>query len=159
MYLYEGLMMIGWFYVDFSTNYCGLLCFSSFLFKLIWFIFCCLINDNVIAWIMPLLCAALLVRFMIKFAIKNLELLQFWTDKCCNCTCSCYRLSVIQQSVWSLMFCTIMTLLSHFGSLLMLFCNLIGGWLKLISLLSYVISLLSFSYDLYLYLLERQLMF
>lgn len=152
-------MMIGWFYVDFSTNYCGLLCFSSFLFKLIWFIFCCLINDNVIAWIMPLLCAALLVRFMIKFAIKNLELLQFWTDKCCNCTCSCYRLSVIQQSVWSLMFCTIMTLLSHFGSLLMLFCNLIGGWLKLISLLSYVISLLSFSYDLYLYLLERQLMF
>lgn len=151
MYLYEGLMMIGWFYVDFSTNYCGLLCFSSFLFKLIWFIFCCLINDNVIAWIMPLLCAALLVRFMIKFAIKNLELLQFWTDKCCNCTCSCYRLSVIQQSVWSLMFCTIMTLLSHFGSLLMLFCNLIGGWLKLISLLSYVISLLSFSYDLYLY--------
>lgn len=157
--MYEGLMMIGWFYVDFSTNYCGLLCFSSFLFKLIWFIFCCLINDNVIAWIMPLLCAALLVRFMIKFAIKNLELLQFWTDKCCNCTCSCYRLSVIQQSVWSLMFCTIMTLLSHFGSLLMLFCNLIGGWLKLISLLSYVISLLSFSYDLYLYLLERQLMF
>lgn len=152
-------MMIGWFYVDFSTNYCGLLCFSSFLFKLIWFIFCCLINDNVIARIMPLLRAALLVRFMIKFAIKNLELLQFWTDKCCNCTCSCYRLSVIQQSVWSLMFCTIMTLLSHFGSLLMLFCNLIGGWLKLISLLSYVISLLSFSYDLYLYLLERQLMF
>lgn len=152
-------MMIGWFYVDFSTNYCGLLCFSSFLFKLIWFIFCCLINDNVIARIMPLLRAALLVRFMIKFAIKNLELLQFWTDKCCNCTCSCYRLSVIQQSVWSLMFCSIMTLLSHFGSLLMLFCNLIGGWLKLISLLSYVISLLSFSYDLYLYLLERQLMF
>ncbi|KHN43726.1 Ubiquitin-conjugating enzyme E2 11 [Glycine soja] len=35
--------------------------------------------------IMPLLRAALLVRFMIKFAIKNLELLQFWTDKCCNC--------------------------------------------------------------------------